>query len=186
MELMASLNQIELVAKEKRSIIDGPLIYRLLYLNIIIALETYLGDSFSAIVLNKRPYLERFVSHSTHLREKQISLSDIFKRAKTIETDVRGFINGISWHDLANVAKIYKQAFGLTLPDIPDTIRTGIKLRHDIVHRNGKTPEGQEQTWKKEQIATLKAAVQSFATEIELMLKALPEDADAPPKKEEF
>jgi hypothetical protein len=186
MEFMMALNQIELVAKEKRSIIDGPLIYRLLYLNIIIALETYLGDSFSAVVFKQRPYLERFVHNSSHLREKQVSLSDVFKRAKTIETDVRGFVGGISWHDLSNVTKIYKQAFGLQLPEIPESIRTGIKLRHDIVHRNGKTPEGQEQSWKKEQIRVLKTSVQLFVTEIEEMLKTLPPDPDVPPAKVEF
>jgi hypothetical protein len=109
MELMAALNQIEKSAKEKRSLIDGPLIHRLLYLNIIISLETHIGDPFSAVVFKQRPWLERFVLHCSHLREQKIPLADVFKRAKTVEKDVRDLVGGISWHDLSNVAKIYNK-----------------------------------------------------------------------------
>jgi hypothetical protein len=185
MELMAALSQIEMSAKEKRSLIDRPLIHRLLYLNIIISLETYLGDSFSAVVFKQRPWLERFVNHSSHLREQKISLADIFVRAKTVEKDVRDFVGSISWHDLSNVAKIYKQAFGIKMPEIPELIQAGIRDRHDIVHRNGKSREGQERSWDEGQIKALKQVVQYFATEVEDLLRALPAAPDAP-KQEEF
>ena len=180
MELMAALYQIEMSAKEKRSLIDGPLIRRLLYLNIIISLETYLGDSFSAVVFKQRPWLERFVHHSSHLREQKIPLSDVFKRAKTVEKDVRDFVGGMSWHDLSNVAKIYKQAFGIKMPEISELIQTGIKDRHDIVHRNGKSRDGEERSWNQDQIMALKQAVQLFVTEVEDLLRKLPADPDAP------
>jgi hypothetical protein len=185
MELMAALNQIEMSAKEKRSLIDRPLIHRLLYLNIIISLETYLGDSFSAVVFKQRPWLERFVHHSSHLREQKIPLADVFKRAKTVEKDVRDLVGGISWHDLSNVAKIYKQAFGIKMPEISELIQTGIRDRHDIVHRNGKSPDGQERSWDQDKIKALKQAVQLFVTEVEDLLRRLPADPDAP-KQEEF
>lgn len=185
MELIAALNQIEMSSKEERSLMNGPLILRLLYLNIIISLESYLGDSFSAIVFKQPPWLERFVHNSSHLREQKISLADVFKRARTVEKDVRDLVGGISWHDLSNVAKIYKQAFGLKMPEVSELIQTGIRDRHDIVHRNGKSPDGQQRSWDENQIKSLKDAVQLFVTEVETLLRGLPADPNTP-KHEEF
>jgi hypothetical protein len=52
-------------------------------------------------------------------------------------------------------------------------LRQGIRDRHDIVHRNGKSTEGVEGAWGLTEILALKDAVMPFATEIEDEIRKL-------------
>lgn len=178
--LMMTLIQIEDAAKRRRTKSDQPLIYRLLYVNIITAMETYLGDAFAALIFKRRDLLERFVHNSTHFRTQKISLSDIFKRLPTIEADVKSLLGKTIWHRLKLVEDLYSQAFGIKLPKPSATISEGVTDRHDIVHRNGKSVDGVAGSWGVEQIKALKQDVMEYATEIEGMLKALPAPSKTP------
>ena len=178
--LMMTLVQIEETAKRRRAKNDQPLIYRLLYVNVITALETYLGDAFAKLVFSRRDLLERFVHHSTHFREQKISLSDIFKRLPTIEADVRSLLGKTIWHRLKVAEALYSQAFGINLPKPSANITKGISDRHDIVHRNGKSTDGIMGSWDVTQIIAFKDEVAEYATQVEGMLKALPDPPASP------
>jgi hypothetical protein len=179
--LMMTLIQIEDYAKRRRAKNDQPLIYRLLYVNIITALETYLGDAFAAIIFTRRDLLERFVHNSTHFRSQKISLSDIFKRLPTIEADVRSLLGKTIWHRFKVAEDLYSQAFGIKLPKASETIRKGVSDRHDIVHRNGKSVNGVSGSWGVEEIQALRKDVGEYCTEVEEMIKSL----SGPPKPPE-
>jgi hypothetical protein len=177
--LMMTVIQIEDTAKRRRAKNDQPLIYRLLYLNVITALETYLGDAFAGLIFKRRDLLERFVHNSTYFRAQKISISDIFKRLPTIEADVKSYLGKTIWHRLTVAEDLYSEAFGIKLPKASATITKGISNRHDIVHRNGKTVDGVPGSWSVEQIQALKKDVSEYCTEIEGLIKALP----APPRQ---
>jgi len=179
--LITSLSQIESVAKRKRTKVDGPILYRLLFANVISAMETYLGDAFSAKLSRRDDLLERFVHNSSHFQAEKIPLSQVFVRFKTIDADVRNLVKSTIWHRLTEAEKLYKQAFGIKFPNDLKTIQEGIRDRHDIIHRNGKTKDGAEGTWGKQEIILLKEAVLTFAQQIEdqLMLLALPVGASS-------
>jgi hypothetical protein len=68
----------------------------------------------------------------------------------------------------------------MNMPEISELIQAGIRDRHDIVHRNGKSPDGQERSWDQDQIKALNQAVQLFVAEVEDLLRRLPADPDAP------
>lgn len=171
--LMLTLVQIEETAKRRRAKNDRPLIYRLLYVNVITALEIYLGDAFSKLIFSRGDLLERFVHNSTHFRDQKISLSDIFKRLHTIEADVRSLLGKTIWHRLKAAEALYSQAFGVKLPKPSATITKGVSDRHDIVHRNGKSADGIVGSWDVAHIVALKTDVAEYATEVEGMLKSL-------------
>jgi hypothetical protein len=133
--LLASLSEIETTAQHKRPKADAKIIHRLLFANIITSLEAYLGDRFRRALFNNRDFIESFVFKSGHFREQQISLSDVFKRAKTLDTEVRTFVSAHNWHSLTRSIEMYKQAFGIELPQPSQAIRDGVRQRHDIVHR---------------------------------------------------
>ena len=179
--LMMTLVQIEDTAKRRRAKNDQPLIYRLLYVNVITALETYLGDAFAKLIFSRRDLLERFVHNSTHFRGQKISLSDIFKRLPTIEGDIKSLLGKTVWHRLKVAETLYSQAFGIDLPKPSATITKGISDRHDIVHRNGKSPDGVMGSWDMAQILVLKDDVAQYATKVEGLLKVLP-DPPSPPE----
>jgi len=172
--LLASLSEIETTAQHKRPPADAKIIHRLLFANIITSLEAYLGDRFRRALFNNREFIEDFVLKSGHFREQKISLGDVFNRAKTLDTEVRTFVSAHNWHSLTISIAMYKQAFGVDLPQPSQAIRDGVRQRHDIVHRNGKTLDGSEGSWDLSEIRALQGEVMAFATAIEKLVKHLP------------
>jgi hypothetical protein len=73
---------------------------------------------------------------------------------------------------------MYKRAFDIKFFDTPAVIANGVRDRHNIVHRNGKTEDGTEGSWGLPEILALKAAVLDFAGSIDSQVKAL---SDIPP-----
>lgn len=179
--LLSSLNDIEITAKRKRAKSDGRIIHRLLFANVVTSLETYLGDCFGKALSSNRAFLESFVFKSGHFQNVNIKLSEIFNRSKTIDAEVLKHVASHNWHRVGDSAKIYKQAFGVKFPEISKIIHNGIRDRHDIVHRNGKSPDGIEGSWGLAEIVALKGAVSVFATEIEEQIKKLPKPKTDPP-----
>jgi hypothetical protein len=57
-----------------------------------------------------------------------------------------------------------------------------VQIRHDFVHRNGRTPEGKDIPLTREQIADLIRLVQNLVDGIESQQKELSEKAKAIPK----
>ena len=133
-----------------------------------------MGDRFRRGLFNNREFIEDFALKSAHFREQKISLSDVFNRAKTLDTEIRTFVSAHNWHSLTTSIAMYKQAFGIDLPQPSQAIRDGIRQRHDIVHRNGKTLDGDEGSWGLSDIRALKEEIVAFATHIEGLVKHLP------------
>src|SRR5579859_1718758 len=131
MVLTATLAQIEDTAKRHRAKTDDGIVYRLLFANVITALETYLGDAFAAIIFKRRDLFERFVHNSSYFQNQKINLNEIFTRVQTLEAEVRSLISRNLWHQLQDAEKLYRQAFGIKLPEPSQILRDGIRDRHD-------------------------------------------------------
>lgn len=173
MTMIGSLADIEHAAKVKGSEKDQKVLHKLLFANIVAALETYLADSFIKTLGRSDEYTENFVRKTGHFQNTPIKLSDIFDRFRKIDAEVRNFVLSHNWHSLEESGKMYKRAFNIKFPDVPETLRHGIRDRHDIVHRNGKTKEGVEGTWGLVEILALSEAVMPFATAIEDEIRKL-------------
>lgn len=117
---------------------------RLLYVNVITAMETYLSDAFINSVVPEKHLMRRFVENSPEFKTEKLSLSQIFKAAEEIEQKVKSHLADVVWHNLSRVKPMYREVLGVTFPhDIGDLTRAVLK-RHDIVHRNGKSKTGEE------------------------------------------
>ena len=72
------------------------------------------------------------------------------------------------YHDLPKVKVMYKDCLKITFPDIAELMKA-IKIRHDMVHRNGKNKEGEE-------IEMSKSMVSDVITKVEIFVKAIDEE----------
>lgn len=173
MTLIGSLADIEDAAKLRALKKDGKVLHKLLFANVISAFETFLGDLFVK-TLDKRPeFIESFVRNTGHFQQTKISLSQMYDRLKQIDAEVRGIVQAHVWHRLSDSGKMYKRAFGVKFPEVPEAIKNGIRDRHDIVHRNGKTSDGAEGSWGIAEILALKDAVLGLAGELNDRIQAL-------------
>jgi hypothetical protein len=177
MILVSSLAEIEDAAKVDASEKELRVLHKLLFANVVAALETFLGDLFLKTLASNEKFLQDFVQKTGHFQATKICMSEIFIRIKKIEQEVRTFVISHNWHRLDDSAHMYKRAFSISFPDISPEIKDGIKDRHDIVHRNGKTSDGVEGAWNFEKIHSLKHAVLLFSTELNDRITRLMSDA---------
>lgn len=179
--LMASLEDIEDAAKIRAGEKERKTLHKLLFANVIMAFETFLGDLFMKTLGTSNKYVEDFVFKTPHFQNTQIKLSSIFERFKKIDGEVRTHVLAHNWHMLTESAQMFKRAFNIKFPDTPTAIANGIRDRHNIVHRNGKTHDGVEGSWNLAKIQALKTDILDFAGNIDRQAKSLSPSSAVPP-----
>jgi hypothetical protein len=76
----------------------------------------------------------------------------------------------VIYHNLAKVSKMYNSTFKIEFPDIAAMAKC-VHVRHDIVHRNGKTVDGKPVSLDKGVITELIKLTSAFVREIANKLK---------------
>jgi hypothetical protein len=117
---------------------------RLLYVNIITTLETFLSDAFINTVLSNQALVRKFPETNPDFKQRKLSLDEIFSRMENIENEARNYLIDVIWHKLEKIKPMYKAALNIDFPNDLRGIFKAIAIRHDIVHRNGKTKDGKE------------------------------------------
>ena len=148
----------------------APCLFRLLYSNVITALETFLSDAFTNTVLNDPRLLRTLIETTPDFKKQRLSLSDIYNAVDNADQKARDFLRQILWHDLARVMPMYRDVLGLEFPDSTPMFRA-IKIRHDLVHRNGKTKTGKAIPIDKGHVFVLAQQAEEFVRLIDLELQ---------------
>ncbi|MFS8077056.1 HEPN/Toprim-associated domain-containing protein [Serratia marcescens] len=122
---------------------DNKTLARMLYAAVISAMETYLSDTLRKQVFVKPAIKRRFVEAHGKFKGNHLDLSDIYTWLEKLDSFITDVIDSESFHNIVSVNKLYKNVL---LTDIPklhmDKLVKAIAIRHDIVHRNGKTLDG--------------------------------------------
>jgi hypothetical protein len=141
---------------------------RMLYGNVIAAFEAYLFDFFISALKEKKGLVRKLVETNKEFRRRKIILSDIFKSHEQIEETVREFLLGLSWHNLPRIKPLYSEVLEIIFDDeVTRELMAAVAVRHDIVHRNGKTKEGVEVVVTHNDIRTLITKVNTMVKRIE-------------------
>ncbi|WP_010629855.1 hypothetical protein [Halomonas sp. KM-1] len=137
--------ELENIDKLRDLNIDDPglreLLLRQLFISIIGTLETYLSDAFINKTLSSEIYLENFVATHPEFKKQKITVSDVFTTARNMREKAKTIMVGTIYHKLPAVKEMYQQTFGIEFPDI-SIMQRFVTQRHDLVHRNGKTING--------------------------------------------
>lgn len=144
--------------------------YRLLFVNVITALETYLSDAFINTVVPNNELMRQFIETTPEFQTEKVSLADVFKAVEQIEQRARSYLADIVWHNLERVKPMYRDTLGVEFPKDIGTIFKAVIKRHDIVHRNGKTKAGTEILISKQDVLDLIAEVEKLTQHIDTQL----------------
>ena len=134
-----------------------------LHVNIITTLETFLSDAFISTVVGNDQLIRKFVKTNKDFAERKFSLNDIFERMGNIEKEVKGYLIDLIWHNLAKIKNLYKQTLEIDFPENVENLYKAVAKRHNIVHRSGKTKEGESIIVTKDELIKLMDEVKSFA-----------------------
>jgi hypothetical protein len=148
---------------------------RQVYIAAITMMETFLSETFVRTVIGDKSVLEKFVRSHPTFKERKFTLDEIYDKYQAIEDTAKKVMLATIYHDLVKVRMMYSMTLGIKFPAIGEAIQA-VKVRHDLVHRNGKSNDGEIHTIDKEAVESAIQVVERLVTElIETMeLEALP------------
>ncbi|MDR6679514.1 hypothetical protein J2W58_003730 [Pseudomonas psychrotolerans] len=144
---------------------------RLLYANIITALETYLSDTLKKQVLSRLSIKRRFVQSNDAFKEK-IFVQDIFRRLDSLNDEICITIDTMSFHNIDKAISVYKAVLDTDFPKtLIAPLKNAVEIRHNIVHRNGKTTLGEIVDVSSDDVVALAELARSTVTHIDKQIK---------------
>lgn len=143
---------------------------QLLFVNAITAFETFLSDTFTNAVVKDPAVLRKFIETNPEFKQDKFSLSEVYGVMETIESRVRANLADMLWHNIAKVMPMYKSTLNCRFPRDISGIAGAIDRRHNIVHRGGKTKDGQIVQVSKGDVSALLKQIESFAGAIDKQL----------------
>lgn len=141
MAFSKTLEDVKALAAEVTNHERPQMLARMLLAQSITALEVFLADSLISTVAGHEAAQARLLrSKSLKIGEINVQLSDLIGVVDVAKTMLMTNLQAVSFHNLAKVASLYR--IGLKFDIMPkgealECIQTGIRLRHDCVHRNG-------------------------------------------------
>ena len=146
------------------------ILYRQIFISIIGTIETYLSNAFINRTFDSKDYLKNFISSHPEFKNQKFEIRDIFNKYDEIENIARKVMLDTIYHNLPTVRNMYKDTFNIDFPNFSE-IYQAVLVRHDLVHRNGFTKDGQQVLISKDIINQLinevKGFVRKLVTELE-------------------
>jgi hypothetical protein len=164
--LVNQLNILEKVISDNDNNSSIEIIYKMVLVYSITALETFLSDFFIGKVINDEIFIQQFVKKNKDYQEIKISLSDLFEKHDQIQEIVLEYLRNLIWHNIAKIGNLYKIAFGIEFPKDLGHLYRMITIRHDVVHRGGKAKDGLISNIIKEDITNVFLDIQKLALHI--------------------
>ena len=177
--LHMSLDEIETATRLKQLGDSEQFLHRLLFANVITALETYFADRFRLEIKGDAELIQKLIETDPELKDQKIYLSKAAATVKNLEEPVFKRLGDVIWHRLQAVSAMYNDTLGIKFPTGLGSLYTAISKRHDIVHRNGKSiKDGQMGSWDNAAIFSLVANVRKLSAHLEqaLQKRKVPDD----------
>lgn len=140
---------------------------KLLFSGVITALETYLSDTMRKLIFNNQAVIRRYVEFEDSF-QKKIKISEIYMTLEKLEKDVSALLDKTSFHNIEETSKLYQSVLIVNFPrDQTLELKKAVEIRHDIVHRNGRTFKGEYRDITEQNVVSLISSVVSFLQNID-------------------
>jgi len=115
---------------------------RQMFIGIIGTMETFLADVFINLTFDNEKYFRNFIETHPEFRKRKFELKEIFEQSDKLKETAKKVMLDTIYHNLPTVREMYRNTFEIDFPEIKEAYEYVLN-RHDLVHRNGKTKEGQ-------------------------------------------
>ena len=116
---------------------------------------------------NDESTLRTLVATNKDFQTKTLGLSTIFERMEGLKGEVETYLQELIWHRLDKVKPLMESGLNIELPKIGDLMKE-VLVRHDIVHRGGRTKPGDAITLSVGDVRRVIKMVRTFVDEIEV------------------
>lgn len=118
---------------------------RMIFSQLIAIMEAYLSDKILRLATDHEEIKKRLLN-AGFLKEQKLSLSDYLLDPSRAEDAFKISLQKLLYHDLDRVEPLYKMALRAEFfppdPTIRSELEAAVRIRHDCVHRNGKSVDG--------------------------------------------
>jgi hypothetical protein len=163
----SSILSVERLLEAHIEAADWQCFLRLLYVNIVTALETYLSDNFISSVAGEPDLLRKFVESNPDFKTQKIAVSDVYKTIEELKQKVSTYLFRLVWHRLAQIKPMFRDTLGVDFPNDITSLCKAVEVRHDLVHRSGRREDGTEHVLSAVDIKKLIGAANAFVAWIE-------------------
>lgn len=115
---------------------------KMIYANVITLMEAYLSDTFIKILFKDTDLQKKFIESNPRYQKEKIEISNIYSWFSNIEKNIKDELTDITYHNVWKVQNMYKDVLGIEFPENLKEVQDIIQIRHDLVHRDGKTKDG--------------------------------------------
>lgn len=146
------------------------IIFKQAYSAAITCMEEYLADTLINHVLTNDIYFRRFVESYKGFQSNNLSIAKIYKQLDGLKALVKNTLIKINYNGDKEVMTIFEAVFQIKTPSTKP-LKEIIITRNDLVHRNGKTKEGDRILLDKVKIESTFQSVEKFISEIDKSIK---------------
>ncbi len=143
---------------------------RQIFIGAVTCMETYLSDAFINTILSKREFLKKFYSTYKDFKSRKICLSEIHDYIDKADQIAKVAMLEVLYHNLPKVNEMYKDTLDIDLPTFGD-INKAVSKRHDLVHRSGKTKDGDEILVSQADVDQVINMIEDFVRKIDMEIR---------------
>lgn len=155
------------------SMAANPTYLKMVLAHAVTILETYLEDVVKSLIISNDSYLQNTIKNVKPFSDTSFKLSEISIEKDGIKKFVIGKLSDNLYHDIPKVLKILSGVIGKKIEiSIKDVCRVTV-IRHDIVHRNGKSKAGKHIEITHSFVLESLASIKSFARNLRANLSQL-------------
>lgn len=150
--------------------------FRMLYANHIAIMEAYLCDRLIDLVAYDHEVLREFVLKHKNLKSMTVSIHSVLGNPSIARKSAIDYLRNFLYHKLNDVAGIYRDAFDIDIFSNvarKEALAEMVKVRHDLVHRNGRDKNGRLHTFQPIDLSRVGQAVGGLVHETETALEHL-------------
>ena len=144
---------------------------RMCYASIITAMEAYLGDILKREIFDRQTVKERFVASYKPFREQSFPLTNLYKALSAIDAEIKKALDTLSLHNIGPARSLFRSTL---LTEFSEeslrVIGAAVKLRHDIIHRNGRDTKGDMLSVERRDVVELSKEVLCFTHNVDAQI----------------
>ncbi|RYZ74036.1 MAG: hypothetical protein EOP09_01040 [Proteobacteria bacterium] len=167
-EFSSELDQAHVLLRSSESGPHAQTTCKLVYAHAVTLLETMISRSVQALVVKDRAFLLNIVRQIESIQKgKKFPLVEIAEHPRGVEGVILKSLSEITFHNPATIKTVLVALMGDCMKDLDVSgIAQICKVRHDIVHRNGKTIDDDPITLKPDQVYEAMSNIDDLASDI--------------------
>ncbi|WP_313308868.1 HEPN domain-containing protein [Stutzerimonas nitrititolerans] len=115
--------------------------YKMVFAHAVTLLESFLADTVKSLVVSNDEYLQNAIKNVDELKNKKFGLADLNQKEGVVGLVLKE-LSDILYHNIPKVVRVLTGILNCSINVDQKEVCRITSVRHDIVHRNGKTVEG--------------------------------------------